>query len=803
MTAPGHPLRIESLALDAAHATWGRASREPRCYAIHEATLARLRDALTDPDRPAGDFLLSGPRGVGKSILLRRLYWDVFANDDDTAPILCALPDLPFDPVRWAGRFAVDAARQWAAWERGDAQMTARESGRTQDLESICAESGLHALADFARRATQPLAWGSDGAEAVLAAFRELAGAAEQAGRRLAVMIDEPWRGRWTESDETLTLARVAAAQSPETALCRLWSSRHDARQAHPLLAPGIDPVEEFSLAGLGDEEALALVSRLTRERNTRCDASVLRDFLYLWNGIPAWLAHFAAQAAQTPRDIDSEELLVDAYVADVAHGATARLLQRELQGPNSPQAPGPEEIARAAETGLLWPDTEDARGARPLGRGANPQALERIALAALADYSPRGWSVASTPTLADFLRLYVTRYYYGRNTTRNEVALKRHRLVERATREAMGDGAQADRRQAAIFLHAMRGQSVPRKHFQAHLRTTAGDRPDPTEGIDRAVWMDLPHALGVFDEDAAPASRGKASLPPAVVAWCFDEPGYYRTDEAVWAVYVCPASVVTSDEIDEVARSVRRLGRELNVGRITAWVVGNGRYSPEAAQRVGESPDLLASTWDDFQALCETVMPAPSARTQERAGRPAQATPRREARVVRGAEGDALGEKVVELFLPPVADMELTAAQSVEHLARDAGYTDEAVGEIRMATLEACLNAIERCANSEKEVYVRLAASSDRLSVEVCNEGETFDPQAVESPSLEGKMQSPYKRGWGLALMKKFMDRVVYEPYDRGTRLRMTKRNRTPDIPRQPLESRANTGRQEGGTGA
>jgi serine/threonine-protein kinase RsbW len=134
--------------------------------------------------------------------------------------------------------------------------------------------------------------------------------------------------------------------------------------------------------------------------------------------------------------------------------------------------------------------------------------------------------------------------------------------------------------------------------------------------------------------------------------------------------------------------------------------------------------------------------------------------------------------EHVIELRLPPKADMELIAANNIEQLGGRCGYPDKAISQIKMATLEACLNAIEHSQNKEKEVRVRLEATAQKFTVLVENEGVVFDPLAVEDPNIEDKLHQSYKRGWGLKLIQKFMDRVVSEPYDRGTRLRMEKVN-------------------------
>ena len=801
MTSAGYPLRVEPLEPgDAFISRFAAREQTALCVALHEATYGRLREALTRPagrGGAPGDLLVHGALGIGKTTLLRRLYWDLFESQDEVAPVLHRVNPMPFRPVQWARRFALEAVQQWLAWERSDARLASRGVMSAAELRAMCHEARLAPLARFLDRAAV-LGDSGDGAEAVLGVLEGLATAAEDSGRRVALMIDESRYAQWTDGDGEYWLTRVASSLSASPVVHRVWAMRHGPERRHPLLTPQPDAVEAFPLEALSESAAARFVERLASRAGVRCDASVLRDFLYLWGGVPAWLARFVSEASDSPRDINSEELLVDVYVGDVARGATAHVLEEALCADGA-EAMAPERVAETAEMALLW----DGATTAPSGEG-DAEALRRLAMAGVAEPGPRGWRVSKAPVLQDFLRLFVTRHYHGRNLARNEVALKRHRLVEQAALRANEGGEAEDaRRRLSIFLHGLRGQSVAQQYFMAHRRTTASETvPGSLAAAVAGRWVELPHALGVFDEETDGARGEERLIGPGVVAWCFDEPGFYRSDESAWVAYPCDASVVTTEELDEADRRVRRLGRELGLGRVTTWIVADGRYSPEAAERVETTENLLASTWADFDKISETVMAREGIPSIGRGRGESDSSRSRRPRIVRTDEETALGERVVELYLPPVPDMELTAAQSVEQLARDAGYNEQTAGEIRMATLEACLNAIERSRNGEKEVFVRLAASPDKFTVLVENEGASFDPQNVEAPSLGAKLGSSYKRGWGLALMQKFMDRVVYEPYDRGTRLRMTKRNATPDVPRGPTGREAAQHERSGGLG-
>jgi serine/threonine-protein kinase RsbW len=113
------------------------------------------------------------------------------------------------------------------------------------------------------------------------------------------------------------------------------------------------------------------------------------------------------------------------------------------------------------------------------------------------------------------------------------------------------------------------------------------------------------------------------------------------------------------------------------------------------------------------------------------------------------------------------------------EKIAVGAHFDRPEAGKIKTAVLEGALNAIEHSPNPEKMIGIRFILSPEALEILIENEGPPFDPAAVPAPRPEVKLTSDSKRGWGLMLMKKFMDEVEFERCERGTCLRLTKRRR------------------------
>jgi len=93
-----------------------------------------------------------------------------------------------------------------------------------------------------------------------------------------------------------------------------------------------------------------------------------------------------------------------------------------------------------------------------------------------------------------------------------------------------------------------------------------------------------------------------------------------------------------------------------------------------------------------------------------------------------------------VKLVLPMAPDMELVASQAASALAVWVGMTADRVDEVRMAVVEACINAFEHSHAEERKVDITFrvfgAAAPERLEIVVHDRGVGFSPDDVESSS-------------------------------------------------------------------
>lgn len=131
-------------------------------------------------------------------------------------------------------------------------------------------------------------------------------------------------------------------------------------------------------------------------------------------------------------------------------------------------------------------------------------------------------------------------------------------------------------------------------------------------------------------------------------------------------------------------------------------------------------------------------------------------------------------------LRLPMQPDMEIEAGEAAAAMAGAMEMSPDRIDEVRMAVVEACINAIEHSNASDREVVVEIAildaADTERLCIKVHDDGVGFVPEEVEEPSLERKLKSERKRGWGLTIIRGLMDEVEIQSGAGGTTVVMYK---------------------------
>lgn len=133
-----------------------------------------------------------------------------------------------------------------------------------------------------------------------------------------------------------------------------------------------------------------------------------------------------------------------------------------------------------------------------------------------------------------------------------------------------------------------------------------------------------------------------------------------------------------------------------------------------------------------------------------------------------------------VTLTLPLAPDMEITAGKTATAMAELMSMEADRIDEVRMAVVEACINAIEHSHSADQKVQLTFevlgGAEPESLRITIRDAGVGFAPGEVEEPTMEDKLKATRKRGWGLKIMKGLMDDVQIRSGSNGTMIVMTK---------------------------
>ena len=133
--------------------------------------------------------------------------------------------------------------------------------------------------------------------------------------------------------------------------------------------------------------------------------------------------------------------------------------------------------------------------------------------------------------------------------------------------------------------------------------------------------------------------------------------------------------------------------------------------------------------------------------------------------------------EKEIKVSIPMLPDMELAVSRLASTLAESIDLDPDKIDEIRMALIEACLNAFEHSRSKDQMVHVRFRVKPEELEITVKDYGVGFDPERIEEADISRAIHSDDKRGWGFKIMRTLMDKVEVSSHPGGTQIKMIKR--------------------------
>ncbi len=133
-----------------------------------------------------------------------------------------------------------------------------------------------------------------------------------------------------------------------------------------------------------------------------------------------------------------------------------------------------------------------------------------------------------------------------------------------------------------------------------------------------------------------------------------------------------------------------------------------------------------------------------------------------------------------VKLVLQLKPDIEIEAQSKACAVAESMAMSPDKVDEVRMAVVEACINAVEHSGSKDGKLLLIFSVLGEEepetLRITVTDRGVGFDPGKVVEPKIERKLHALDKRGWGLTIIEGLMDEVHVESGASGTSVVMSK---------------------------
>ena len=81
-----------------------------------------------------------------------------------------------------------------------------------------------------------------------------------------------------------------------------------------------------------------------------------------------------------------------------------------------------------------------------------------------------------------------------------------------------------------------------------------------------------------------------------------------------------------------------------------------------------------------------------------------------------------------VDLIIPMLPDIEVAATKTAVAIAEYMEFNAEKIDELKLALIEACINAFEHSKSKDKKLYIKFVMQGNELTVIIKDNGKGFD---------------------------------------------------------------------------
>jgi len=714
-----------------------------------DAQLRQLIGYSSEVD--ARKLLVLAAPGVGGSEFLRQSYDELFFRRGYSIPIYFAFGKDDEPAAKTAVNFFQTFLQQYIAYRRVDpslcnATLTLHEltelalptdyEAVTRIVESFERERSAEDDTSFVRfclAAPRKLAADVKRSLVPLIDCIALPNLIGQAG-----LVDEVVKSFLRRNERVV----VGGLRRHMTALTRLAGVEFDDRQV-------------IHLEKLDDEDADRLVDSLTRHLNIQSNEQTRDLIVQEAHGSPFFIAALiqAARDTQTPVNnfLNCQRLYVDELMGGRINQHCSSIFSQI-----APQAQTRKTLLRLLYESGMSDGSKSSVWSWKKRLGVDATEFERIVDALhINELVNSSGSVVEVNREASVWMDYLHAHYRIEVAGESRALAVANTLIETLKRapQAM---ARKYRRAAAIglpeLLSQFNCQSIPASllHYDRFAAAHKGvDMDSVNAELDaEADLIRLPQIVQVADGTALSTSV-EIEEKRSAIAHGFEAADYTDENEVVWITAQIDSKLeaevdLTSEWCDRLAH----IARECNFTNIRVWLVSPEGFSPEASAVLNER-GLYSSSRRQIELLTARLEPQAEQET---------ATPADE----------------YEMVIPMSEDTELIAAHTVEQIARRVNFRPDAINQIKLALVEACINAAEHSLSPDRKIYQRFRVENDKLVVTVASRGVVPANIPGQNGGLSGNGKS--RRGWGLKLIRSLMDEVEFERVDDGTQLRMTK---------------------------
>ena len=691
-------------------------------------------------------MLVSAAPNSGGSEFLRQGYDELFFCRADAVPIYFAFGKDGGAPAEIGGNFFRSLLQQYVAYRRVDPSL-AKTTLSFQDIAELALPTDYEALISLLESFERERASTDQ-----LAVLRFCLGAANRlattAKRTVLPLIDCLALAVETEGAVAREVTHAFLRRRVIFAALRrqLPNAIHSANA-------DLDVNETVRLDHLGDEGAHRLLDALMLKAGVDSNEETRDLIVQQVHGSPFFLAALVQGAREQRVPLTSFVNCQRLYVDEVMGGRIYRHFSNVLHRV-APHAQTRRTLIRVLyESGLS--DTRKVSvwaWKKRLGvEGAEfERMIDSLHVHELANSSGATIELnVQPPVWMDFLRSQ-----YQTEVAGEARALVVANMLVESLKRAPQTMHKKYRREAAIGLRELLGrfncQEVPASLFDYKRFAEAHTGVD-TETVNAALDAEtdiirLPQIIYAVDSSAV-AITVKTEEGRSAIGYGFNAAEYTDENEIVWIA----AEVDSKLEADaamtkEWCDRLEQIAREAKLAKFKLWLVSPEGFTTRASKALKQH-DAYGSSRHQVEMLATRLQPE-------------------------AAKAEAAADEY-EMVIPMGTDTELIAAHTVEQIARRINFPPEAINQIKLAVVEACINAAEHSLSPDRKIYQRFRVEDDRLVVTVASRGVV--PATVgQNGTVNGNGKS--RRGWGLKLIRSLMDEVEFERVDDGTQLRMTK---------------------------